>query len=143
MDGGPGPVRGTGGAGAGPFPRRRPPRPGPPSGTSPALRRPDAVSEHHPGVRRSALPGGRAHREADPPDRAVERGGRGLSIYPHPRLMPEFWEYPTVSMGLGPLAAIYQARFNRYLRDRGIKDTSASRVWCFLGDGETDEPEAL
>jgi len=69
--------------------------------------------------------------------------GRGLSSYPHPRLMPDFWEFPTVSMGLGPLAAIYQARFNRYLAHRGIKDTSASRVWCFLGDGETDEPEAL
>src|SRR5437870_5368367 len=69
--------------------------------------------------------------------------GEGLSSYPHPRLMPEFWEFPTVSMGLGPLAAIYQARFNRYLRDRGIKDTSASRIWAFIGDGECDEPEAL
>jgi pyruvate dehydrogenase E1 component len=69
--------------------------------------------------------------------------GAGLSSYPHPRLMPDFWEFPTVSMGLGPLAAVYQARFNRYLRDRGIKDTDASRVWCFLGDGETDEPEAM
>jgi len=69
--------------------------------------------------------------------------GEGLSSYPHPRLMPEFWEFPTVSMGLGPLAAIYQARFNRYLQNRGITDTSASRVWCFLGDGECDEPEAL
>ncbi len=69
--------------------------------------------------------------------------GRGLSSYPHPRLMPGFWQYPTVSMGLGPLTAIYQARFNRYLRDRGIRDTSRSRVWCFVGDGETDEPEAL
>ena len=68
--------------------------------------------------------------------------GRGLSSYPHPRLMPEFWEFPTVSMGLGPIAAIYQARFNRYLAQRGIKDTSNSRVWAFLGDGETDEPEA-
>lgn len=69
--------------------------------------------------------------------------GHGLSSYPHPRLMPRFWEFPTVSMGLGPLAAIYQARFNRYLHARGIKDTSSSRVWAFLGDGETDEPEAL
>ncbi len=69
--------------------------------------------------------------------------GEGLSSYPHPRLMPEFWEFPTVSMGLGPLAAIYQARFNRYLHMRGIKDTSAQRVWGFLGDGECDEPEAL
>src|SRR4051812_20219962 len=69
--------------------------------------------------------------------------GRGLSSYPHPRLMPDFWEFPTVSMGLGPLAAIYQARFNRYLQHRGIKDTSNNHVWAFLGDGETDEPEAL
>ncbi|MEW5989938.1 MAG: pyruvate dehydrogenase (acetyl-transferring), homodimeric type [Chloroflexota bacterium] len=67
----------------------------------------------------------------------------GLSSYPHPRLMPDFWEFPTVSMGLGPIAAIYQARFNRYLHNRGLLDTSGSRVWAFLGDGETDEPEAL
>jgi pyruvate dehydrogenase E1 component len=69
--------------------------------------------------------------------------GRGLSSYPHPRLMPDFWEFPTVSMGLSPLAAVYQARFNRYLAHRGIKDTSPNRVWCFVGDGETDEPETL
>ncbi len=69
--------------------------------------------------------------------------GRGLPSYPHPRLLPDFWEYPTVSMGLGPLNAIYQARFNRYLLNREIKDTSRSRVWAFLGDGETDEPESL
>ncbi|MBN2242722.1 MAG: pyruvate dehydrogenase (acetyl-transferring), homodimeric type [Acidobacteria bacterium] len=69
--------------------------------------------------------------------------GTGLSSYPHPRLMPEFWEFPTVSMGLGPLTAIYQARFNRYLKARGIADTENSKVWCFLGDGECDEPEAL
>jgi pyruvate dehydrogenase E1 component len=68
---------------------------------------------------------------------------RGLSSYPHPRLMPDFWEFPTVSMGLGPIDAIYQARFNRYLMNRGLVDTSGSRVWAFLGDGETDEPEAL
>lgn len=72
-----------------------------------------------------------------------ETGGKGLCSYPHPRLMPEFWEFPTVSMGLGPINAIYQARFNRYLQNRGIKDTSNSKVWAFLGDGETDEPEAL
>jgi pyruvate dehydrogenase E1 component len=72
-----------------------------------------------------------------------ETGGNGLSSYPHPRLMPEFWEFPTVSMGLGPLNAIYQARFNRYLYNRHIADTSESRVWCFLGDGECDEPESL
>src|ERR1700716_4075571 len=68
--------------------------------------------------------------------------GKGLSSYPHPRLMPEFWEFPTVSMGLGSLNAIYQARFNRYLYQRKIADTSESRVWAFLGDGEMDEPEA-
>src|SRR6266496_2071818 len=67
----------------------------------------------------------------------------GLSSYPHPRLMPEFWEFPTVSMGLGPISAIYQARFNRYLRARGIADTSNSHVWAFLGDGEMDEVESL
>jgi pyruvate dehydrogenase E1 component len=67
----------------------------------------------------------------------------GLSSYPHPWLMPNFWEYPTVSMGLGPIMSIYQARFNQYLKDRGIKDTSKQRVWAFLGDGECDEPESL
>jgi pyruvate dehydrogenase E1 component len=72
-----------------------------------------------------------------------EVGGNGLSSYPHPRLMPDFWEFPTVSMGLGPINAIYQARFNRYLLNRRIADTSQSRVWAFLGDGETDEPESL
>ncbi|MEU8074263.1 pyruvate dehydrogenase (acetyl-transferring), homodimeric type [Catellatospora citrea] len=69
--------------------------------------------------------------------------GGGLPSYPHPRLMPDFWEFPTVSMGLGGLNAIYQARFNRYLHHRGIKDTSDQRVWSFLGDGEMDEPETL
>ena len=69
--------------------------------------------------------------------------GRGLPSYPHPRLMPDFWEFPTVSMGLGAIDAIYQARFNRYLLARQLKDTSRSRVWAFLGDGETDEPEVL
>jgi pyruvate dehydrogenase E1 component len=72
----------------------------------------------------------------------LEPGG-GLSSYPHPWLMPNFWEFPTVSMGLGPIMAIYQARFNKYLHDRGIKDTSGQHVWAFLGDGETDEPESL
>jgi pyruvate dehydrogenase E1 component len=67
----------------------------------------------------------------------------GLPSYPHPRLMPEFWQFPTVSMGLGPIMAIYQARFNRYLEDRGLKKPGGEKVWCFLGDGETDEPEAL
>ncbi len=74
--------------------------------------------------------------------RELEKGG-GLSSYPHPWLMPDFWEFPTVSMGLGPITAIYQARFNRYLQDRGIKNTENQRVWAFLGDGETDEPESL
>jgi pyruvate dehydrogenase E1 component len=69
--------------------------------------------------------------------------GGGLSSYPHPWLMPHFWQFPTVSMGLGAIMAIYQARFNRYLEHRGLKDTSQQRVWCFLGDGETDEPESL
>src|SRR3712207_3148031 len=73
----------------------------------------------------------------------VSHPGGGLSSYPHPRLMPEFWEFPTVSMGLSPLLAIYQARFNRYLLHRGIKDTSKQRVWCFIGDGEMDEPESM
>lgn len=68
--------------------------------------------------------------------------GGGLSSYPHPYLMPEFWEYPTVSMGLGPLMAIYQARFNRYLEDRGLRKKTG-HVWCFMGDGESDEPESL
>ncbi len=72
-----------------------------------------------------------------------EVGGHGLSSYPHPRLMPDFWEFPTVSMGLGPINSIYQARFSRYLHNRQIDDTSASRVWCFVGDGEVDEPETL
>jgi pyruvate dehydrogenase E1 component len=72
-----------------------------------------------------------------------ETSGKGLSSYPHPRLMPDFWEFPTVSMGLGPLAAVYQARFNRYLQNRGLKDTSQQRVWAFLGDGEMDEPESI
>ena len=73
----------------------------------------------------------------------MEISGRGLSSYPHPRLMPDFWEYPTVSMGLGPINSIYHARFNKYLEHRQIDDTSSSRVFCFLGDGECDEPETL
>ncbi|MBA6288144.1 pyruvate dehydrogenase (acetyl-transferring), homodimeric type [Colwellia sp. MB3u-4] len=72
-----------------------------------------------------------------------ECDGKGLSSYPHPHLMPDFWQFPTVSMGLGPLQAIYTARFLKYLTDRGIKDCSDQRVYCFLGDGETDEPESL
>ena len=71
-----------------------------------------------------------------------EVDGNGLASYPHPRTMPDFWEFPNASMGLGPISAIYQARFNRYLHNRGLLDTSASRVWGFPGDGEMDEPEA-
>src|SRR6186713_142942 len=74
--------------------------------------------------------------------RELKEGG-GLSSYPHPWLMPDFWEFPTVSMGLGPICAIYQARFMHYLEDRGLKNRSDSKVWAFLGDGETDEPESL
>ena len=69
--------------------------------------------------------------------------GHALSSYPHPRLMPSFWEFPTVSMGIGPMNAIYQAQSNRYLQGRGLKDTSDQHVWAFLGDGEMDEPESL
>jgi pyruvate dehydrogenase E1 component len=72
-----------------------------------------------------------------------EVGGGGLSSYPHPWLMPDFWEFPTVSMGLGPLMAIYQARFMKYLTNRGILDTEGRKVWAFVGDGEMDEPESL
>ena len=75
--------------------------------------------------------------------RELSKEHKGLSSYPHPWLMPDFWEFPTVSMGLGPIMAIYQARFNKYLLDRGIKDTSKQKIWAFLGDGETDEPESL
>jgi pyruvate dehydrogenase E1 component len=72
-----------------------------------------------------------------------EVGGKGLSSYPHPKLMPEFWQFPTVSMGLGPIMAIYQARFLKYLHARGIADTANRKVWVFCGDGEMDEPESL
>ncbi len=74
--------------------------------------------------------------------RELKPGG-GLSSYPHPRLMPEFWEFPTVSMGLTPIMAIYQARFSRYMEDRGLQDTSKQKIWAMLGDGELDEPESL
>ena len=75
--------------------------------------------------------------------REIAGDGRGLPSYPHPRSMAGFWEFPTVSLGIGPLHAVYQARFNRYLAARGLVDTTAARVWCFVGDGETDEPETL
>ena len=73
----------------------------------------------------------------------ISAAPNALPSYPHPRLMPDFWQFPTVSMGLGPMNAIYQARYNRYLHHRGIKDTSQQNVWAFLGDGEMDEPESL
>ncbi|MCY3618303.1 MAG: pyruvate dehydrogenase (acetyl-transferring), homodimeric type, partial [Acidimicrobiaceae bacterium] len=95
-----------------------------------------------PGVyARAYLEGRLSERQLD--NFRMEVGGNGLSSYPHPRLMPDFWEYPTVSMGLGPINSIYHARFNRYIHNRRIDDTSESTVWCFLGDGECDEPETL
>ncbi|TNF37373.1 MAG: pyruvate dehydrogenase (acetyl-transferring), homodimeric type, partial [Gammaproteobacteria bacterium] len=72
-----------------------------------------------------------------------EVDGKGLSSYPHPKLMPDFWQFPTVSMGLGPIQSIYQARFMKYMQDRGLSDTRDRKVWAFLGDGEVDEPETL
>ena len=96
-----------------------------------------------PGVYARAFLEGRLTREQMEHFRREVERGKGLSSYPHPYLMPDFWEFPTVSMGLGPIAAIYQARYARYLQARGFKDTSKSRVWAFLGDGECDEPEAL
>ncbi|MGV1004943.1 MAG: pyruvate dehydrogenase (acetyl-transferring), homodimeric type [Candidatus Nanopelagicales bacterium] len=92
---------------------------------------------------RAFLEGGLTENQLDGFRQELSHLGGGIPSYPHPRLMPDFWQFPTVSMGLGPLHAIYQARFNRYLLNRGIKDTSNQRVWAFLGDGETDEPEAL
>ncbi len=73
----------------------------------------------------------------------MEVDGRGISSYPHPWLMPDYWQTPTVSMGLGPITAIYQARFWKYLEGRGLMPKTDRKVWCFLGDGETDEPESL
>jgi pyruvate dehydrogenase E1 component len=97
-----------------------------------------------PGVyARAFLEGRLSADELDLFRREIFGAGRGLPSYPHPRGMPEFWEFPTVSMGIGPLNAVYQARFNRYLSARGLTDTSAARVWSFVGDGETDEPETL
>jgi pyruvate dehydrogenase E1 component len=90
---------------------------------------------------RAFLEGRLCEKQLDGFRQEISRGG--IPSYPHPRLMPEFWEFPTVSMGLGPLNAIYQARFNRYLHARGIADTSKSHVWAFLGDGEMDEVESL
>ncbi|MDD4914985.1 MAG: pyruvate dehydrogenase (acetyl-transferring), homodimeric type [Methylococcales bacterium] len=81
--------------------------------------------------------------EAEMDNFRQEVGGHGLSSYPHPWLMPDFWQFPTVSMGLGPIMAIYQARFMHYMQDRGLSNTEGRKVWAFLGDGETDEPETL
>ena len=92
---------------------------------------------------RAYMEGRLTEKDLDSFRQEVSRGeGEGLPSYPHPRLMPWFWEFPTVSMGLGPINAIYQARFNKYLETRGIKDTSNQHVWAFLGDGEMDEPES-
>ncbi len=96
-----------------------------------------------PGIYARAMLEGRIHEEDLANFRRELSSNRGLSSYPHPWLMPRFWQFPTVSMGLSPIMAIYQARFCRYLEDRGIKDTSQQKVWAFLGDGETDEPESL
>jgi pyruvate dehydrogenase E1 component len=96
-----------------------------------------------PGVyARAFLEGRLGNKQLENFRRELAEGG-GLSSYPHPWLMKDFWQFPTVSMGLGAIMAIYQARFNRYLMHRGLKDTSQQHVWCFLGDGETDEPETL
>ncbi|MBB5825031.1 pyruvate dehydrogenase (acetyl-transferring), homodimeric type [Micromonospora carbonacea] len=92
---------------------------------------------------RAFLEGRLSENQLDGFRQELSHPGGGLPSYPHPRLMPDFWEFPTVSMGLGPLNAIYQARFNRYLHHRGIKDTSQQHVWAFLGDGEMDEVESL
>ncbi|WP_329012827.1 pyruvate dehydrogenase (acetyl-transferring), homodimeric type [Micromonospora rifamycinica] len=92
---------------------------------------------------RAFLEGRLSENQLDGFRQELSHPGGGLPSYPHPRLMPDFWEFPTVSMGLGPLNAIYQARFNRYLQHRGIKDTSQQHVWAFLGDGEMDEVESL
>jgi len=96
-----------------------------------------------PGVYSRAFLEGRLSQKQLENFRRELREGGGLSSYPHPWLMPDFWEFPTVSMGLSPLMAIYQARFNRYLEDRGLKTRTDAKVWAFLGDGETDEPETL
>ena len=95
-----------------------------------------------PGIYARAYVEGRLS-EAELDNYRHEVGGDGLPSYPHPRSLPDFWEFPTVSMGLGPMSAIYQAHVNRYLNLRHLVDTSGSRVWCFVGDGEMDEPESI
>jgi pyruvate dehydrogenase E1 component len=96
-----------------------------------------------PGIYSRAFLEGRIPKEKLENFRRELKAGGGLSSYPHPWLMPDFWEFPTVSMGLGPIQAIYHARFIKYLEDRGLKKTTGGKVWAFLGDGEMDEPEAL
>ncbi|MGA7842613.1 MAG: pyruvate dehydrogenase (acetyl-transferring), homodimeric type, partial [Candidatus Acidiferrales bacterium] len=96
-----------------------------------------------PGIYSRAFLEGRLSAEKLENFRRELKPGGGLSSYPHPWLMPDFWEFPTVSMGLSPLMAIYQARYNRYLENRGLKPATDAKVWAFLGDGETDEPESL
>ena len=96
-----------------------------------------------PGIYARAFLEGHFSREQLENFRHELRPGGGLSSYPHPYLMPDFWQFPTASMGLCPIMAIYQARYNRYLEDRGLKERSDGRVWAFIGDGETDEPESL
>ncbi len=96
-----------------------------------------------PGVyARAYLEGRMSEQQLDGFRQELSHPAGGLPSYPHPRLMPDFWQFPTVSMGLGPMNALYQAQFNKYLQNRGIKDTSQQRVWAFLGDGEMDEPES-
>ena len=113
-----------------------------------------APSPSHPGdliyIQGHSSPGiyGRAYLEGRLSEQQLslfrqEVGGHGLSSYPHPWLMPHFWQFPTVSMGLGPMMAIYQARFIRYLENRGLVAPSDRKVWCFCGDGEMDEPESM
>jgi pyruvate dehydrogenase E1 component len=96
-----------------------------------------------PGIYARAFLEGRLSEEKLHNFRQELAAGGGLSSYPHPWLMPDFWQFPTVSMGLGPIMAIYQARYNRYLEHRGLKKTAGQHVWCFMGDGECDEPESL
>ncbi|MDN5703471.1 MAG: pyruvate dehydrogenase (acetyl-transferring), homodimeric type, partial [Micrococcales bacterium] len=91
---------------------------------------------------RSYLEGRLSEEDLDGFRQEKTKEGHALSSYPHPRMMPDYWQFPTVSMGNGPMDAIYQAQFNRYLENRGIKDTSEQHVWAFLGDGEMDEPES-
>ena len=96
-----------------------------------------------PGIYSRAYLEGRISKEKLQNFRRELKPGGGLSSYPHPWLMPDFWEFPTVSMGLGPIQAIYHARFIRYLENRGLKQSTGGKVWAFLGDGEMDEPESL